>query len=161
MSFHKQSFANRFSAMGDEAEQIFDLIYPRHHKLGLNRPPFGVGGMTLGMRYTPDRMTRDAFVEVQGIGRDRTLKIKDEKFEALALWAKAGIGPVKLFIWDRTDQVTYEGALLDWYVAAQARGVPGVYPEGKTYLGLNVAHFPTEARPLPAHVKSDLGLLAA
>ncbi len=112
------------------------------------------------MRYIPDRLTRDAFVEVQGIGRDRTLKIKDEKFDALALWAKSEIGPVVLFIWDRTDQVTYEGPLLDWYNAAQEHGVPGVYPEGKTYLGLNVAHFPAEARPLPDDLKSGLGLVA-
>ena len=45
MTFHEQSFEARLGAMGDTAEGVFDIVYPKHHKLGLNRPPFNVAGM--------------------------------------------------------------------------------------------------------------------
>lgn len=138
--FHKQTFNSRFGAMGDRAEQVFDEAHPKHHKLGLNRPPFSMAGMSAAMRYVPDRMTRHAFVEVMGIGRDRLLKVKDEKVEALLEWAT--IAPVDLFVYDQSSQCTYEGPLDRWVEALSTYGIDGMFGEGKTYKALSVDHFP-------------------
>lgn len=159
MSFHKQSFANRFAAMGDEAEGIFDLVHPKNHALGLNRPPFSMRWMPAVARYVPDRMNDKAFWEVQGLGRDRTLKIKFEKLDALDLWD--GLWCVKFFIWDKTTETVYEGDYADWLAACKAFGNHRVYPEGKDYWALNVDNFPVEGSPLQDLVNPDLLSIAA
>jgi hypothetical protein len=149
MSFHKQSFHTRFQAMGDEAEGIFLTLHPNKYvRIGLDRPPFSMQGMPINMRATPDFIGRLHFVEVQGIGRDRTLKLKENKTNALFIWNKY-IGPVDLFVWDRTNKHTYQAPLADWMVAVGAHGVEGAYPEGHKYYGLNVSDFPVEGTPLP------------
>jgi hypothetical protein len=145
VSFHKQSFETRFGAMGDEAEAVFDEMYPKHHKLGLNRPPFQVAGMDAALRYLPDRMLRDRFVECMGIGRDRLLKPKVEKFEALFRWT--WIAPVDLFVYDKTKQMTYMAPLRDWWESCSRHGIADTFPEGKEYVGLHVDHFPVPPTP--------------
>ncbi len=140
MTFHQQSWSARSGALGDEAEDVFDTVYPKHHKLGLNRPPFQVSGVKLEMRYTPDRMVRERFVEVQGIGSDRTLKLKVEKFDALFMWEH--IGPVHLFVWDRTAGVFYEAPIRDWFRACLKHGKLEEFHEGKEYMALKVKDFP-------------------
>lgn len=147
MSFSKQSFNRRFATMGDPAEAAFDLVYPKHHKLGLNRPPFYMGGMTQAMRYTPDRMLRDRFVECMGIGRDRTLKIKDEKIEALQDWLR--LGAVSLFVYDQSTDTYYEAPIDDWVSNLRAYASDDTFPEGKTYKALRSDRFPTTPTPLP------------
>ena len=145
--FHEQPFSARFAVMGDQAEAVFDLIHPKNHELGLNRPPFGMAGMSAVMRYTPDRMTRDAFVEVMGFGRGQTLKVKHEKFEALQAWAT--IAPVELFIYDSHNQRYWEGPLDAWLWAYQDAET-GVYPDnGKTYLTLPANQFPFDPTTIP------------
>jgi hypothetical protein len=147
MSFHTQTFETRFGTMGDTAEAVFDLVHPKNHKLGLNRPPFGVGGMPLALRYTPDRMLRDRFVEIMGVGRDRTLKLKVEKFDALFMWEF--IGPVSLFVYDQTEHAHYDAPIREWFHQALAHGASDVFEnDGKRYIGLNVAHFPGTKVPL-------------
>jgi hypothetical protein len=147
MSFHQQAWSARFGAMGDEAEAVFDAVYPKHHKLGLNRPPFSVAGMKLGMRYTPDRMLRDRFVEVMGCGNDQTLKVKDEKLEALAMWEL--FGSVHLFVYDSCNKRYWEAPLGEWREQASAHGVKGAFPEGKTFVGLHAEHYPSEPKAAP------------
>lgn len=148
MTFHKQTFQRRFATMGDTSEAVFDLVYPKHHRLGLNRPPFFMGGMPLAMRYTPDRMLRDRLVECMGVGRDRLLKIKHEKIEALQAWAC--IGPVMLFVYDQTDHVYYEDTLDEWVRQTEAHGIGRTFEnDGKTYIELHVDHFPSNPLPIP------------
>jgi len=141
MSFHKADFATRFQTMGDPAESAYDQVYPKSHKLGLNRPGFSMRGMTAAQRYTPDRMFRDRFVECMGCGRDDTLKIKDEKIEALKQWRM--LGPVYLFVWSSKRSLYWEEPLEDWLIALAEHGVPGEFTnDSKTFRGLNVSHFP-------------------
>lgn len=148
MSFHRQSFKTRFGTMGDPAEAVFDLVYPKNHKLGLNRPPFYMGGMVLAMRYVPDRMLRDRFVEVMGCGRDGKLKLKHEKIEALQTWQQ--IGPVELFVYDQFNETYYEAPLDAWVSAAHTLGASRTFDnDGKTYLELHISDFPTNQHPVP------------
>lgn len=148
MSFHQRSFKTRFGTMGDPAEAAFDLVYPKHHKLGLNRPPFFMGGMNLPMRYTPDRMLRDRFVECMGIGRDRLLKLKTEKVDALAVWTL--IGPVDLFVFDQKLGTYHQAPIGDWQGHLEAHGNARTFEnDKKPYIELHVDHFPSPPTLLP------------
>ena len=142
MSFHSKPFNERFNAMGDEAEAVFDALFPRNHKLGLNRPPFGMAGMPTAMRYTPDRMTRHALVECMGIGRQQNIKIKDEKLEALERWR--WVGPVELFVWDSHRRRWWKEPLHEWAHVLGWYGTYGAFHDGKEYKQLTVEHFPGE-----------------
>ena len=152
-AFHKQSFNTRLGTMGDPAELACDKVYAyRTHKLGLDRVwQNGVGlfmaQMTPQMRYTPDRMVIDRFVECMGIGRDGTLKIKHEKIKALHYWAD--IGPTDLFVFDQTKNTYYQADIADWYEACVVDGEVKAFPEGKQYYALHRDHFPTQAEAVP------------
>jgi len=152
MSFHQQSFNSRFASMGDEAEAVYDAIFPKSIPFGLNRPPFSMTGMTEEMKATPDRMERLCFVECQGFGRDQILKLKPHKLNALTVWAEH-IGPVDFFAWNRTEKLWYRSPLYMWRNAAARDGVLDNYHDGPAYLGLPVERFPTEGHPLPDHVE--------
>lgn len=146
--FNKQSFTKRFQTMGDPAEAVFDLVYPRNHKLGLNRPPFFMGGMPVPMRYTPDRMTRDRITECMGVGRDRKLKLKEEKVEALLAWE--AIGPVYLFVYDSHRKAWFDAPLDEWVRQLSAHGIARTFEnDGKAYTELHVDHFPSESQSIP------------
>jgi hypothetical protein len=147
MNFHQQSFSARFGAMGDQAEGIFDLVHPKSHELGLNRPPFGMAGMSANMRYVPDRMRRDAFVEVMGFGRGQALKVKIEKFEALQSWQT--IGPVELFIYDSHNHRYWEGPLDAWRWAFEGAETGEYEDNGKPYVTLPAENFPFEPSDAP------------
>ena len=147
-AFHQRSFSQRFGQLGDLAESIFDKVYPRHHKLGLERPPFFMGGMLQTMRCTPDRMLRDRLVECMGVGKDRKLKVKHDKLEGLAPWN--GIGPVFLFVYDSWRHEWYEAPLDDWVRQLNTCGTPRTFEnDGKAYTELDVANFPTPPQPIP------------
>lgn len=147
MPFHEQSFSSRFGTMGDPAEAAFDAVWPKNHNLGLNRPPFSMARMPATMRYTPDKMTNKAFVECMGIGRDGTLKIKDEKVSAMWEWQK--LGPVELFVYDSSKQQYWQVRIGDWVTQLKAHGQPDTFPEGKTYKRLHRDNFPTEPQDMP------------
>ena len=127
-------------AMGDEAEAIHDSVYPRHHKLGINRPPMAVQNMSLKARYTPDRQHVDSLVEVMGCGRDGVIKIKVEKVVALLQWSATD--PIKLFLWNSHRKTWAIGDLDPFVDALFQHGVYGLFPEGKPYIGLHVDHVP-------------------
>ena len=147
MSFHRQSFNRRYATMGDTSEAVFDLVYPKNHRLGLNRPPFFMGGMPAPMRYTPDRMLRDRFVECMGVGRDRLLKMKHEKLDALHAWQS--IGPVMLFVYDQHAEGFYEATLDEWHDRFLLRGTARTFDnDGKTYIELHADDFPAPLTPL-------------
>ena len=145
-AFHQRNFNQRLDTMGDPAENACDLVYGnRTHKLGLDRVwQNGVGlfmaQMTAAMRYTPDRMVIDRFVECMGIGRDKTLKIKHEKIEALKAWQN--IGPTDLFVFDQVQNTYYQASISEWAEACVAHGEVKVFPEGKQYYALHRDNFP-------------------
>ena len=144
MQFNERPFADRMSAMGDEAERMFEAVWKGPwDRYGFNRPRSGVRGMSLRVRYTPDYKVSYGLVECQGFGRDRLLKIKDEKRKALNLWAAED--NLLFFIWDRKTQ---RFVCVDWQVVDDLSTVPhmrGTYHDGPTYLGLHfdqLAHLP-------------------
>jgi hypothetical protein len=90
--------------MGDEAEGIFDRLYPKSAPWGLNRPPFPVTKLHPNIRQAPDRIMRDCLVECMGFGngRDKHIKLKKPKLVALEWWNQ--IQPTYIFFWDRVGK---------------------------------------------------------
>lgn len=97
-SFHKQSFAARFGAMGDEAESVFEKVWPDNwERFGLNRPRLHMASLPERIRHTPDYLTSSNLVEVKGIGRDDTIKIKVSELNCMHYWNQ--VHPLVLFVW--------------------------------------------------------------
>jgi hypothetical protein len=153
VNFHRQSFAARHNTMGDVAELIYDTVYDgQAHPLGLNRywmngKRLTLTAMTDAMRYTPDRMSADGYVEVMGCGRDQLLKLKTEKLKALQQWA--ALGPVNLFVYDSKNHRYWEAPLEQWDEAIADHADLGTFPEGKTYWSLHTRHFPSTPKEAP------------
>lgn len=145
--YNAQTFEKRFGYLGDTAEAAFDLVWPKHHKLGLNRPPFGLAGVDPVLRYTPDRMVRHGFVEVMAIGHDDTLKIKHEKVDALTAWNR--IAPVDLFVYHKPKNLYWQAGLGEWAKKFKKHGVDDAFDDGKTFIGLHTDHFPGEPQAVP------------
>lgn len=99
VSFKDQQFAQRFAAMGDQAEGVFESVYPEGlARYGINRPPINLKNVPEFIRFTPDYLTGKGLVEVQGFGRDQRFKLKDSKLEALRQWHDTF--RTDLFVWD-------------------------------------------------------------
>jgi hypothetical protein len=154
VSFSQQTFATRHGQMGDESEAVFDELHAdRVHRLGLNR--YWANGkrltltqMSTPMRYAPDRMVGDRFVECMGIGRDQTLKIKDEKIVALLRWSM--LGPTDLFVWDSSKRRWWQAPIELWRAAAAEHGEVKTFPEGKLFWAIHAKHFPSNPTELDA-----------
>jgi hypothetical protein len=134
--FRNQSWSSRYGAMGDEAEEQFEIARAgKFARYGLNRPPINMGMVPPFLRYTPDYITSHGLVEVQGVGRDRILKIKKEKADALDLWHKEFA--LQMFIWDTTNK---RHTFVPWEDLACVLPALEVdsFPEGKEYWKLNV-----------------------
>lgn len=98
MSYKDQSFAARFGALGDEAEGMFERIWPKNFvRIGLNRPPLHMASLPERERHRPDYMLSASYMEVKGIGRDDTVKLKVVEMNCLAFWHQ--VHPVRIFIW--------------------------------------------------------------
>lgn len=130
--FHQQNWNNRYLAMGDEAEGIFEQVHKLNWvRTGLNRPPLQMSQLSVAVRYMPDYLTSRCWVEVQGCGRDKVIRIKDEKLDALWDWQMLG-HPVEFFFWDTTNKRHCQVSLSE--VAGVARTLtPNLYPEGKVF----------------------------
>ena len=154
MGFSNSSFNNRMQTAGDPAEEACDKVYDhRTHALGLNRVwQNGVGlymaQMSPAMRYTPDRLIIDRFVECMGIGRDKTLKIKHEKIAALRDWAT--LGNTDLFVFDQVQSQYYQAPIAEWAAACVKHAEVLTFPEGKTYYALHRDNFAGIAGIVPS-----------
>lgn len=101
--FRNRNWDERYLAMGDEAEQVFERVHPRGwSRFGIRRPEIQVGKLPLKIRYTPDYITSFHLVEVQGFGKDQLVKLKLEKERALHAWNDDMA--TQMFLWDRTNQ---------------------------------------------------------
>lgn len=148
-AFHQRNFNQRLQTMGDPSEHACDKVHGfRTHKLGLDRVwqndvGLYMAQMTPAMRYTPDRMVIDRFIECMGIGRDKTLKLKQEKVLAMKAWT--GIGPTDLFVFDQPNGSYYQSSVSAWTEACVMHAEVKVFPEGKAYYALHRDHFPADS----------------
>lgn len=102
-SFKDQAWTRRFGSMGDEAESVFEHVWPKGFvRYGLDRPPIHVHKLPQFVRYTPDYLTSSNLVEVQGFGRDRKVKVKHDKLDSLLDWN--AFMPVLMFLWNNADE---------------------------------------------------------
>lgn len=137
MTFNEQSWQTRYQAMGDEAEGVFEKVWPRAFvRYGLNRPPISLKVVPKFIRYTPDYMDRYGLVECQGCGQDRLLKVKDDKAAALTAWSEHAI--LRFFLWDRTEHrwcdMPWE-QVVDYLKNSKIRGE---YHEGNKWTAIHV-----------------------
>jgi hypothetical protein len=143
-SFKDQGWEQRFTRLGDEAEGVFEEVYPHGKaRFGLDRPPIQLHRISAFTRYTPDYITSAGLVEVQGLGRDRTFKLKDDKLAALEQWAQHET--VRLFVWDNVARRWGLIELPDLIAALAANGERGSFDNGtKPYTSLHVDALPTD-----------------
>jgi len=135
VSFRDKQWNDRLDAMGDEAEGVFEAVAPANFvRYGINRPPLQVHRLPARIRFTPDYLMTNKFVEVQGCGRDQTFKLKVSKHGALRWWND--LHAVELFLWDshncRWCFVTLE-QLESLLVGTTVRA----FPEGHPYFEFN------------------------
>lgn len=134
--FHQQSFASRFGAMGDEAEGVFEQLNEgKFVRYGLNRPPLNMAMLPPFIRYTPDYLTSHGLVEVQGVGKDRKLKLKIDKAIALQKWHESF--RLLFFIWDSSIK---QSCYVDWpdlWTVLPEMPIMK-FPEGKPYWEIDV-----------------------
>jgi hypothetical protein len=97
MSFYEQDPAVRMQTP-NASEIMFDKVFPKSARWGLDHPPFDVSSLPPLVRYAPDRIIAGRFVECKGVGKDCTLKVKLEQVYALQHWST--IMPVCVFIWN-------------------------------------------------------------
>lgn len=141
MSFKDQSWHSRFEKMGDEAEGIFEEVYPLGWaRFGLNRPPIQMFKLSDMLRYTPDYITSDGLVEVMGFGQAQALRIKIEKLVAMDEWAQRD--RVRLFVWDKTNERHGLVDLPDLAFACRMHGKLDTFPEGKQFYEIPAEKLP-------------------
>ena len=122
--------------MGDEAEGHFrtwaDHANIGYARYGLDRPRIAVHRLPDHIRYTPDFVCTNQLVEVQGFGRDQTLKDKKTKLNALVLWNQ--FHPTSMFVWDRTNERRFLVTVQQLIVAAHHPDMETHrFPEGHEY----------------------------
>ena len=92
MSFKDQNWEERIETLGDPAENAFRKYAAQGGiacvKYGLDRPPLDLSRTPSYIRYTPDFLTNNGLVEVQGCGRDQCFKFKHDKLRALLQWQR-------------------------------------------------------------------------
>jgi len=99
MKFKDLDFSERLKEMGDLAEGKFEEVAPwPYARYGLNRPPFRLNNVPRQICYTPDYLTENYLIEVQGFGRSQEIHMKVDKLDALGWWHKQM--EVLLFVYD-------------------------------------------------------------
>lgn len=101
-TFKDQNWEERVEVLGDIGEKAFREYAARRKlgvvKYGLDRPPVNLGRIADFVRYTPDFLTDEGLVEVQGCGRDQLFKFKWSKLTALRQWQRQQ--HVNMWLWN-------------------------------------------------------------
>ncbi len=138
-SFKDKSWDERYAAggMGELAEAKFEDVCKRtlrknFERYGLDRPCLQVGKLPVRIRYQPDYLMSEGFVEVQGFGAKQTMALKVEKYNALQFWHQ--VHPVAIFVFDsHNDRWTMVGLRrVDGWINS-GRTELRYFPEGKAY----------------------------
>lgn len=137
MSFKDRPWAERALGLGDIAESKFEEVAEfklrlSFERFGLQRPRLAVQKLPKRIRYMPDYLMSDKFVEVQGFGRDQTLKIKLDKMNVLHFWN--AVHPLEMFVYDsHQDRWTFITlAALDGLLD-DGKATLSSFPERKSY----------------------------
>lgn len=143
-AFKDRDFAHRFDVMGDTAELRFEeyatnTLKRGYVRYGLSRPPLQMFRLPARVRYTPDFLMSDRFVEVQGLGRDQFCKLKHDKLGSLRWWndiQKDGFTGVWFFIWDshRKRECLFPIGMLDDLLADEKASLGVFQVDRKAYL---------------------------
>lgn len=144
MTYHQQSWAGRVGSLGDQAEFVFETVWPdRWVRYGLNRPPISLNGVPAMLRNTPDYLTTNALVEVGGFGTDQVFKWKDSKHLSLQLWDE--IHPTKVFIFDSKNKRYGVCPVSDLTSVMRKRAVKSeAFHDGPTYKAIPAELLPVE-----------------
>tara|TARA_R100000963_G_C4644607_1_gene108473 strand:- start:325 stop:762 length:438 start_codon:yes stop_codon:yes gene_type:complete len=135
MSFKDRDFEHRFKMMGDIAEQAFEMVWHTNfERFGLNRPRLKMSALPSNLRHTPDYLTSNNLIEVQGLGKDQTLKLKLEKYQALEWWHK--VHPLLFFVYDSFNDRVHS---LEWGALKKLCKKAPIekFPEGKEYYAIH------------------------
>ena len=140
--FRNRSWNDRYAegGMGDEAEGHFEAYCAKKKlgfvRCGLDRPPLSVGRLPARVRYWPDYLMTRGFVEVQGFGRDQTMKLKLDKWGVLHYWND--LMPVELYLWDSTNERELVIGILelDAIIDKEPSVTLDRFPEGKAYFAI-------------------------
>lgn len=131
--FYQKDWKDREIELGDSAETMFEWVQTeRHHawtRYGLLRPDVKLHMLPDLVRYTPDYLQNVRFVEVKGVGKDHTLKIKDKQLAALRTWNEL-VMPVDVFIWDSYRRRYGEVGIEHLYDLCHDFGTHEEFPEG-------------------------------
>jgi len=134
MSFADKPFGVRLQTMGDIAERKFEEgSAVKWVRYGLCRPSINMSALPPELRYTPDYLTAQGLIEVQGLGQDQILKVKYEKLEALRWWSK--IHPVFMFVYDSHKDRCSLISLKDLTKRCKLSDTDE-FPEGKPYFAI-------------------------
>lgn len=140
-SFRNQSWEARFAKMGDEAETVFEEVYPLNwERNGLSRPRLDMKQLPERIRHQPDYLTTKGYVECKGIGRDQTLKIKVSEYSCMNYWNQ--LHPLELFVWDSSKKrwsCTPFGTIRQ--IIESGGSTLDSFPEGKAFFGIKVTEF--------------------
>ncbi len=132
-TFKDKPWNQRITRLGDEAETVFENWANQQnigfHRSGINRPPFKVGRLPKMVSYTPDYLTENGYIEVQGFGRDGQIKLKYDKLDALSRWDM--IFKTEMFLWDNVAE-SIAIVPVNWFLRTTCVST-GTYPEGKEY----------------------------
>ena len=134
--FADQSFSKRLNNMGDLAEGVFEeWCGTNFARYGLNRPPIAMWKLPAKIRYTPDYITSDYLVEVQGFGRKQVVHMKLDKWDAL-LWWNHTTRPVRLFLLDSHKNRELMFPIIELTPLVEAAEVRK-FPEGNEYYAID------------------------
>ena len=144
MGYKEQGFAQRSSAMGDQAESAFEAMMTEtqstYEVFGWRRPSTGMSKMSVMLRFMPDFYTGKGWlVEVMGCGTDGVLKgMKVPKWSAMIQWSS--VQRVGFWLWNSNLE---QGVWLDVGQMAelvtrslQERGVQKFEVDGNEYYEL-------------------------
>ena len=143
MSYAEQPFNKRLYAMGDIAEGKFEEWSKNNFvRYGLNRPPLATWRLPERIRFTPDYLTTNCLVEVQGFGKKQIIHMKPDKWEALLWWDRT-VMPVELFLYDSHNdrQLMFPIKKLRPFVD---NAEIGTFPEGNKYYAIKAQEVWTE-----------------
>jgi hypothetical protein len=103
MTFKDQNWEERVEILGDPSEKAFQEYAGRRQlsvvKYGLDRPPVDLRRTPAFVRYTPDFLTDEGLIEVQGCGKDQLFKIKHAKLRALMQWNRQST--IRMWLWNQ------------------------------------------------------------